>query len=535
MAQWSGISDMESKPRVKIYSDGTHKEMVGGAFEGASRLSQEIAMWNPANQSANQEISEAKEIVDARSKDMSRNDGYIAGAIDTHKDSIVGAQFSLNSKPNLTVLQSISKNFTEEWLEEHRVQVEAQFTIWAESSENYVDAQGINNFTGLIRLGTGLSVVTGEILATSEWIRGGGSPFNTAIQMIDVDRLSNPNGVADHATLSRGISTNKFGKPLVFHIRGDHPSEYNNFQRANSWKPVNARKPWGRKQVIHIYEQQRANQSRSVSKIVSVLKELSMTKKYKDVVLQNAVMNATFAATLESELPAEVSYDQLKTSSEDYMNQVAAYSGKNNRFKVDGAKVTHLWPGQKLNLQTPSSPGGVGDDFESSLWGYIAAPLGLSREELTGDFTKTNFASAKAAMGNTRKHMMGRKKMFADRFATNIFQLWYEEALNKGIIALPAGVDYRKFYTTQMKDALTACSWIGAGESQLDQSKHIDAAIKRINANLSTHEIEAAVLGNDFRDVFAQNKREAKMKKDLGLLPIIAPVDTKDVGKKDES
>jgi capsid protein len=53
---------------------------------------------------------------------------------------------------------------------------------------------------------------------------------------------------------------------------------------------VPARKPWGRLQMIHILEQQRPDQTRGISEMVATLKELRITKRFRDIVLQNAVV-----------------------------------------------------------------------------------------------------------------------------------------------------------------------------------------------------------------------------------------------------
>jgi len=524
---------MSTKPHFKITTSGEVKEMVGGAYEGASRTSQEIALWQPPSMSADRELSGDKIIIDSRARDLMRNDGYVAGAIDTHKDSIVGSQFTLNVKPKLDYLKRFNKAFDESWLIEFQEMVETEFTLWGESPDNWIDAQRVNSFTDLIRLGVGTSTFSGEILATAEWIKTGGRPMNTAIQMIDVDRLSNPNGVSDSPRLIAGVEKDRYGAATHHHIRTSHASDGMIGADAYKWKRIATRKPWGRRQVIHLYEQNRASQTRAVAPIVAALKEMKMTKKYKDVVLQNAVMNATFAATIESELPPAATYEQLGAGSEstaasDYMAQVAAYMGSSNNINIDGARIPHLWPGQKLHLQNASEPGGVGDNFEQSLLRHVAAPLGLSYEQFAKDFTQTNYSSARAAIGETGKHMKARKKMFADPFATIIYQLWFEEKLHSGGLLLPSGFKTKDFYQGLIKDALTGCTWIGASDAQIDPLKETKAALMRIQGGLSTYEIESAKLGNDFRDIFAQLEREQKIIEDKGIIIVSGINDPKE-------
>lgn len=171
-----------------------------------------------------------------------------------------------------------------------------------------------------------------------------------------------------------------------------------------------------------------------------------------------------------------------------------------------------------MKLQPAGQPGGVGSEFEQSLLRHIAASLGLSYEQFSRDYTKTNYSSARASMNETHKYMQSRKKIVADRFASAIFALWFEEAMNKGeITTIPRGK--ANFYDGLNKDAYLSCAWIGASRGQIDELKETEAAVLRIEKGLSTYEKEAARLGEDFRELFAQRAREKRMMEQLGIAP----------------
>jgi capsid protein len=74
-----------------------------------------------------------------------------------------------------------------------------------------------------------------------------------------------------------------------------------------------------------------------------------------------------------------------------------------------------------------------------------------------------------------------------------------------------------KFYEPLMKEALSACSWIGASRGQIDELKETQAAVLRIKTGLSTLEIEASRLGLDWREIISQKAREKKMIDAAGL------------------
>ena len=492
----------------------------GGAYDGAARFDKQLAGWTPPLNSADLDILPDKELLDARTRDSMRNDAYIQGGATIHKDGIVGSLYFLNSKPDWETL-----GFTEAWAEEFQREVEAKFTLWAESPRKWVDAARQNTFTSMIRLGVGVYTQGSEVLATVEWLRDKGREFNTAIQMVDTDRLSTPTELQWDENVRGGIRMNQFGAPQSYFIRVRHQHDIGLWRGmgAYQWKEIPAEKPWGRQQVIFIREQQRVDQTRAVADMVAGLKEIAITRKFRDVTLQNAVVNAMYAASIESELPPEAAYAQIgggdvgsaiTSYAEAYLSAVNEYVGSSKHMKIDGVKIPHLFPGTKLQLRPAGSPGGVGQDFEQSLLRYIAASLGVSYEELSRDYTKTNYSSARAAMANTWKFMQSRKKIVADAMANAIFRLWLEEAINKNMLrsfpANAAGMLYTDGVLNLMFEALCQCDWIGAARGQIDELKETQAAVLRIKYGLSTHEDELARLGKDWRKVYAQLEREAK-------------------------
>lgn len=495
-------------------------QMFGGAFEGAKHLNRQTASWHAPKTSPDQEINPNKDTLDARARDLIRNDGYVAGALDTHKDSIVGGQYRLNARPDWRAL-----GFTEEWSEEFQLIAERKFALYAESPLCWIDAARKNGLTGLVRMALAQTFTGGEALAAGEWIEGGRRPYRTAINMIDPDRLSNPFDADDTDTMRRGCEIDKFGATVAFHIREGHPAE-SYWTRSNyAWKRVPAYMKWGRPQIIHIADIIRPGQTRGVAGITSTLKEMRMTKTFKDITLQNAVVNATFAAAIESELPREMVFSQLGQEQNSgmgwisqYMNALAAYTGQSDNLAIDGVRIPHLFPGTKLNLMPAGTPGGVGTGFEESLLRHISASLGLSYEQFSRDFSKTNYSSARASMLETWKYMQSKKKMVTDRFATLVYLLWLEEEMNDPNTDLPLPKGSEHFYEGTNREAYSRCDWIGASRGQIDELKETQAAVLRISAGLSTREKELARLGDDYRDILDQQLREQKLIAKMGLV-----------------
>lgn len=500
---------------------GRELAIVGDSYEGASRVSREMASWRPAIRSADRDIIPSRQTVDSRSRDAGRNDAYVQGGATIRKDSIVGSYYMLNAKPNIKLLFGKEDETLEDEFQE---EVEERWNLFAESMDNWVDAARLNTFTELVRMAVDQHTIHGESLASVEWLRDQPRPFSTALQMVDTDRLTTPSEFSSDPLVRGGVRRNARGAPQGYYVRMAHPSDWLT-PDSYKWKYVLIRKPWGRLQMLHIYEQLRPDQSRGIAAMVSALKEIRMTKNFRDIVLQNAVTNATYAATIESDMPTEAIFAQLggqgvtpeaiEAALQGYIsghfNTIDAFTGGSKNLQIDGVKIPHLPPGTKLNLRGAGQGGPLGTDFEQSLLRYIAASLGVSYEQLSRDYTKTNYSSARAAMNETYKSMLSLKRSVADRFATTAFRLWFEEAFNANVFtSLPR--NRPSIYEGQNLDAYTSCDWVGASRGQVDELKETQAAVLRINNGLSTLEQENARLGQDWRKQMAQMKREMDWK-----------------------
>lgn len=519
-------------PALEMVPAGVGGELAMGAFDGADRFNETLELWQPSLGSADADIIPDMAVGDARARDMLRNDSYVAGGATLHKDNIVGAQYVLNAKPSSIVLFGKQDDV---WEAEFQEEVEETFDILADSPENYFDASRMNTFTGLVRLAVGVHLAGGEVLSTVEWMRDG-RPFNTAIQMIDKDRLSTPPLQMMDGSIRAGVRVHPVYKyPLSYFIRSVHPNDYlptfQNFQTMWTWNEVALRKPWGRLQVIHLLEQMRPAQTRGIAAMVSALKEMRITRKFRDVTLQNAVVQALYAASITSERPPAEAYAMLGAGGQPaspeamqemltnymrgYFETIGEFCGGAKNLNVDGVRIPHLPPGTKLDIVSPGKGGPLGMEFEASLLRYIAATLGVSYEQLSRDYTKTNYSSARAAMAETWKFMQSLKKTVADRFATIIYRLWLEEMINADrFTTFPkkkAGILYENNALGIRFDALTRCDWIGAARGQIDELKETQAAVLKINNGLSTMEAEIARLGGDWRKVLRQKAREQKM------------------------
>jgi lambda family phage portal protein len=509
--------------QITVYEGSPVEHALGGGLEGAERTSRETVNWDVAVVPPDRAINTVKDTGDARAKDMVTNDGHARGALQSHMDSVVGAHFRLNARIAWDVIPGGSKA----WADEAQKIIERRFLLIGESEACYLDAMGVNTFTGLVRLGVAGFCMTGEVLVTSEWDKGAGRPLKTCFQHVDPARLRNPDWSTDTSLLRRGVKVDARGKPIGYFIQKAHPNAFFWDQPNMDFAYIPRYKPWGRPQVFHIIEQLFPDQHRGIADMVSVLKRMKMTKHLQEVVLQNAVINATYCAAIESELPTAEMITAMGGDPNDanamesaigaYLTGLQKYLMGAGNIALDGAMIPHLYPGTKLNTKTLGTPGSVGTDFESALHRHIAAGLGLDYAEYSRDFSKMSYATAKLSASSTARFMKARKKSVADRLANLMYGNVLEEMIAQGEIPLPPGFTRDDYYRPLMREAFSRCSWIGSGTGQIDELKETQAAILRIKAGFSTYEIEIARLGEDYREVFEQRAVEEGLIEEKGL------------------
>lgn len=509
---------------VIIDAGGRPLRAQANAYRATMPSGAELMRLPASLSSADGDILRDKRQLDARVRDNVRNDGYLAGARRVHVDNVVGHQFRLNARPNWRLLRRIDSRLDESWAEEFAEVAEERFTDWAEDDTNcWVDAQRVQPFTQLVRLVASQLFESGEFLATAEWL--GRGPYRTAIQSIDPDRLTNPSGVMDGPALRRGVVLGPRGEPVAYHIRVSHPDDTLTWMSDEyRTKTIGRFRPWGRLQVLHLFDRERPDQNRGVSRVVAALRGMETTRQYSDLVLQNMAVNAMYAATLESDLDREAALQYIGVENPDgtreevpyydwMMDQLAVYAD-NSTLRLDGVKVPYLPIGTKLRLNAARNNGGIGEDFERSLHRRLAAAIGVSYERFVRDWSETNYSSARASGLEDWKFFLACRRFGPTRFANMVYRLVLEEMWYRRELPLPRGAP--DFW--DHPSAYAASSWRGAGRGQIDPVKETAAAVLRMDNDLSTLERESAeISGEDWREVQDQRARERRRAVALGI------------------
>ncbi|MBU2714443.1 phage portal protein, partial [Zooshikella harenae] len=309
-----------------------------------------------------------------------------------------------------------------------------RFTDWAEDPDCWIDAEEKRTLTMMARESVRHYASQGEILASAEWRRSlNNNRPQTCIKLIHSERLTNPFEQADTQHLRAGVELGNRGQAVAYHIRCAHPGDVDLALDAYLWKRVKRRKPWGRLQILHVFEPERPDQTRGINVFVSTLRNLKMLEQFQDATLQNAIVNAMYAAVIQSEFDSQTVLQALGGGESEaqhmlknYLTQVQGFHQSSSNIRYNGARIPHLFPNEKLELKTAKS-NPYFENFEDTLLRHIAASLNISFEQLSRDFSKTNYSSARASMLESWKFFLSVRHIIPARFCQQIYALWLEE------------------------------------------------------------------------------------------------------------
>lgn len=517
---------------------GTNKRPTAGAmsaYAAASHTSQELAGYRPPYVPADTAINGQRDKILARVHDLVRNDGWASGGVTSYLDSVIGADLRLSVKPRWRALQALDSRFDAAWAKEFAKTVEALWWTWANDIQKFSDAARQNTIGELFCLAFRHRLLDGDAVALGHYDPNRSSQFATFLEVMHPARMSNPDGQQDTPTLRDGVARDaEFGAAIGYHFRGTHPGEgsYSGMDQF-TWTYVPRERPWGRQNVIHSFEKTEAGQSRGVSRFAPIVERLKMLTQYDRTEVQAAVLNAVLAAYITS--PFDHTLFENAMTPDDAGQGIGAYQEERLAFhneaktQFNGVRLPTLFPGEEVKFIDSKRPNQAFADFERQALRNIASGMGISYEQLSRDWSQTNYSSGRLALIEVWRSYHADREKFANSFATPVYALFLEEIMNKGLVPMPADVDFWDNPT-----AFSGCKWIGPARGWVDPTKEAQAAQIRMENGLSTLEDECAEQGKDWEDVIEQRARERQAWAEHGLPDPQQPV-VKEQGGQDDA
>lgn len=476
---------------------------MSGGYVGASRSDRSLSGWQTTQGSPDADTLTDLQTLRDRSRWLVRNSPLGAGAVNTTVTNVVGGGLKLQARIDRTFLK-----LTDEQADAWENLAEREFRLWSK----YCDAQRVLCFGGIQELAFRSSLESGDSLVVMPYAVKSRSPYGLSLQIIEADRVSNPDHKQDSRDLAGGIERDKFGAAVAYHIQQQHPGEVYTGGAAAKWERVPAYGAMsGRRQVLHLYKMLRPGQVRGVPFLAPVIKELKQISRYTDAELMAAVISGFLTVFVTSESGDQPLAPMSPTE------ETGAAVGDSD-IKLGNGAVVGLSPGENINTVNPQRPNAQFDPFVLAIVRQIGLCLEIPYEVLIKHFT-ASYSAARAALLEAWKFFLGRRAWLAESFCQPVYEAWLEEAIALGRIEAPGF-----FEDPLMREAYCGAEWVGPTKGMINEKDEVEAAILRMGARLTTLDRETAELtGGDWESNVRQQQKEQRVLAQAGLLPVPLP------------
>ncbi len=483
----------------------------GGGVEtrwrGASRVLRSMASWLPGLGSPRRDVNRnERRMMVARSRDAMRNHLIARAAITRLRTNVVGTGLVCRAQ-----VDHVALGITPEAADVLNGDLDRLWSLYADDPRE-CDAEATLNHYQLQALVLVSSMVAGDIFIASPDQERPGCIFSTRLQLIESDRVGNPNDGLDRAELVDGVEFDSLGAPIAYHVCTGYPGEHLSGMTLK-WErlPVFGAET-GRRRVLHVMaDKDRPGLKRGVPYLAPVLEPLQKLERYSSAELMAAVISAMFTVFIKKN--SEFRSGNLPMSALAEERPGGDDSSDGDVSLGEGA-IVDLGVGEEPMVANPSRPNAQFDPFFTAVVKEIGAALELPLEELLLHYS-SSYSAARAAMLQAWRFYSLRRWWLACDFCQPSRELVIDEAVARGLIALPGYADPAK------RKAYCQAIWIGPARGAIDELKEANAAGKRIEIGVSNETLEtAAMTGEPWQQVFRQRVREVEQRRVNNLQPL---------------
>lgn len=467
--------------------------------------------WRPALREAQDEISEAWTDAAARAIDAIQNSGWLSGAIEQAISNTVGEGLRLKAQPENSLFGMDDKS-ARDWA----LMVERRFGMWADKAQE-CDIEGRRSFGQMQATAFASWIATGEILAELPWRKRSWNTYGTKVRLLPPQRLSRKTDYSKR--LKNGVFEDIDGMPVGYLTCYADP------MLGTIEKYVAARDPYGRARMMHIFNGPPGT-ARGISPMTPALQVAKQFDQLSDATLTAAILKTIFAATIKGDAPTEEVLQGLLTPEEQtriykdgvspldiYMDALGGfYEGSTINLGING-RLSHLFPGQELELHSVQGPGEDYKTYSSHLLRELARCLGLTFEAATGDYTGATYSSTRMATGEIFEVTKVRRKNVVAPFCQAGYEAWLEEEIEAERIPFPGGLP--NFLLN--RSAASRAAWRGTPKLQADDLNIAKSHEIWSRMGVVSDDAIANDLGHDIEDVYAARAREMELRKHYKL------------------
>jgi lambda family phage portal protein len=463
------------------------RSLLGGTpiYDGTGFGRRTLA-WQVGNPGAVAALLTTQNELRAKSRDLVRRNTWAHAALESYVANAVGTGI----KP-----QSMVKDA------DLRETIQTLWSDWTETA----DAAGLTDFYGLQALACRAMLEGGEALVRLRYRRPeDGLPVALQLQVLEPEHLPvTLNNQADNGNMIRaGIEFDGLGRRVAYHLYRSHPEDgaLAPMSGAGGLQTVRVKAD----EIIHLFRPLRPGQIRGEPWLARALVKLNELDQYDDAELVRKKTAAMFAGFI------------TRLGPEDHlMGEGAADPSGVALAGLEPGTLQILEPGEDVRFSQPADVGGSYSEFLRMQFRAVAAAMGVTYEQLTGDLTQVNYSSIRAGLLEFRRRVEALQHgVIVHQLCRPIWRAWMEQAVLEGTLALPGfargGAAKRRGYL--------ACKWIPQGWQWVDPEKEFKALQLAIRSGLMSRSEAISSFGYDAEDVDREIATDNARADSLGLV-----------------
>ena len=422
----------------------------------------------------------------AKSRDLVRRNAWANAALESYVANAIGTgikpQSMLTDSTQREAVQSLWRNWT----------VEA-------------DAAGLTDFYGLQAMACRAMLEGGEVLLRLRYRRPEDAlSVGLQLQVLEPEHLPvQMNTTLDNGNLIRaGIEFDRLGKRVAYHLYRSHPEDGSLAPMSGNGDTSTVRVD--AREIIHMYRPLRPGQIRGEPWLARALMKLHDLDQYDDAELVRKKTAAMFAGFVTRLAPE----DNLLGEGLPDPNGVSMTGMEPGTMQI-------LEPGEDIKFSQPADVGGSYSEFLRMQFRAVAAAMGVTYEQLTGDLTQVNYSSIRAGLLEFRRRVESLQHgVIVHQLCRPIWQAWMDQAVLEGALTLPG---YSAAIAARRRD-YQACKWIPQGWQWVDPLKEADAMKAAIRSGLMSRSEAISANGYDAEDVDREIAADNARADGLGLI-----------------
>lgn len=520
---------MKREAEANEQADGSRSaaiKMAASYFgrHGASNTLNTMIGWLVGGGGAEDDIDVHGALLRKRARDLYAGGGLARSGPNTLTTNVVG--WGIKPKPKIdSEFLNLSDDARDEW-ERNTLR---EFQLWAESP--MCDAERQQNFYGLQELAFLSMLVSGDCFGLFGMKENKRTPYQTTIRILEADRIGTPESNGESLVteldgggrIVDGVELDKEGAVVRYHIASRHPLAESNSTELE-YIPIDAfGKDTGYPNILHIMTHERPEQRRGVPFVAACIEYLKQFDRYLTAELAAQVVSSMLTAFIINDA------DGTSVGLEDSVAEDEKVTDNDLNLELRPGAIYDLPPGKKIETVNPLRQNTAFEGFVSTFETLIGSGQNIPKEVLIHKYD-SNYTASRSALLDFWKTVRVYRSKFNQMFNQPVWEMWLSEAVAIGRVEAPGFFD-----DPAIRRAWCGCMWNGVTMGHVDPKKEVEAAIMRINHNLSTEEQEAAEYnGNDWSEVVRQRRKEIEALADLMPAVTEDPEDNSDEKEEEE-